>query len=390
MSKCKASSHYVPRLVLRKFSDNLCIYNVRTGILQENIAPEHAFENTELYDDETERNLNIKIESQFGNLLSNVILKEKDIISLSRKQLLQVKKFLLISTLRTMQNEDLLQFERQNKNLFDYPFEEKNIEGETPFKYWMRTLNVILESDGTPLSVSKHPNATFAAYRWANVINSGYVAFWDAPEGGDEFLITDIGMTSENEKGWDGHYVHNDRKLSCLKFLLGCCTNEIEKNEINRFIYNTCSFSENFMMFPISAKRMIVLICPFYKFRYFCKQSGLNIISLDDLTVIPNERLYEPNRNYYEMTQRSRNTLQFHENDRYIYDIKKLSCDEIRYCNALFMDRIDTFLGFSSLDNAVSSIINYKKLNDPHYVPRVDYKELYKIIENRSLGNLNI
>ena len=130
MSKCKASSHYVPRLVLRKFSDNLCIYNVRTGILQENIAPEHAFENTELYDDETERNLNIKIESQFGNLLSNVILKEKDIISLSRKQLLQVKKFLLISTLRTMQNEDLLQFERQNKNLFDYPFEEKNIEAK--------------------------------------------------------------------------------------------------------------------------------------------------------------------------------------------------------------------------------------------------------------------
>lgn len=40
------SSHYVPRLVLRKFSNRLCTYNIKTGELRENIAPEHAFAQT--------------------------------------------------------------------------------------------------------------------------------------------------------------------------------------------------------------------------------------------------------------------------------------------------------------------------------------------------------
>ena len=37
------------------------------------------------------------------------------------------------------------------------PFKEKTIDGETPFDYWMRTLNVILDSNGTPEDILKHP-----------------------------------------------------------------------------------------------------------------------------------------------------------------------------------------------------------------------------------------
>ena len=44
------SSHYVPRLVLRKFSNRLCTYNIKTGELRENIAPEHTFAQNALYD----------------------------------------------------------------------------------------------------------------------------------------------------------------------------------------------------------------------------------------------------------------------------------------------------------------------------------------------------
>ena len=61
MSKGSISSHYVPRLILRKFSDKLCLYNVKTGELQENIVPEHAYVIDDLYDRETEKKLNEKI-----------------------------------------------------------------------------------------------------------------------------------------------------------------------------------------------------------------------------------------------------------------------------------------------------------------------------------------
>lgn len=390
MSKGSISSHYVPRLILRKFSDKLCLYNVKTGELQENIVPEHAYMIDDLYDRETEKKLNEKIESQFGNLLSNVILKADKEISLTRPQLLLIKKFLLISVLRTIQNELFLQKEKQFHMILHFPFEEKQIDGETPFDYWMRTLNAVLDTDGTPKEILEHPDKTYPAYRWSQVVNGAYIAFWDSIEGRDEFVITDIGMTSENEKGWDGIRTHNDKKLNWLKQLLDDSTNEIEKSNIARVIHSTCDFSENFMMFPISSKRMIVLICPFYKYRYVCKNAGVKVPDLECLTVIPNESLFEPNGNKYILPQMPGKPYNYHEDDRYIYNIKQLTSSEIRYCNALFMDRIDTYLGFSSLEHAVGSIIKYKKLNDPPFIPRVDYTELYKIIQKRYLGSLNV
>lgn len=156
-AKRQFSSHYVPRLVLRKFSNRLCTYNIKTGELCENIAPEHAFAQNALYDHNTERALNTKVESQFGNLLANILLKADHTVSLNRMQLLQVKKFLLVSELRTMQNEEWLKTERQMKNSFAPDFKERRVEGETPYEYWMRTVNTVLDSDGTPASILQIP-----------------------------------------------------------------------------------------------------------------------------------------------------------------------------------------------------------------------------------------
>ena len=386
-----SNNHHVPRLILRKFSDKLSLYNVKTGELKENIPPEHAYAIQGFYDNETEKKLNLKIESQFGGLLSNLILKRENEISLSRANVLLIKKFLLVSMIRSIQAEDWMQMEKHFYSLCSpAPFEEKQIEGESPNEYWLRTINVILDTDGTPQQVLNHPDKTYPAYRWACIVNSAYLAFWDAPGNRDEFVITDIGMTSENEKGWDGFLVHNRKKLDYIAELLESTNDINERENLSNLLYTVTNFSENFQMFPISSKRMIVLISPFFKFRYFMKSSGVPVPNLSDLTAIPNEKLFEPNRNHYVLPQMPNKGYQYHEDDKYIYDVKVLTTDEIRYCNALFMDRIDTHLGFSSLDHAVGSIVKYKKLNEPPYVPRVDYTKLYQITEKRYLGNLNI
>ena len=386
-----SNNHYVPRLILRKFGDKLSLYNVKTGELKENIPPEHAYAMQGFYDNETEKKLNLKIESQFGGLLSNLILKRENEISLSRANVLLIKKFLLVSMLRSIQAEDWMQNEKYFYTLCPpAPFEEKQIEGERPNEYWLRTINVILDTDGTPQQVRNHPDKTYPAYRWACIVNSAYLSFWDAPSNRDEFVITDIGMTSENEKGWDGVRVHNQKKLDYIAKLLESTNGKSERDDLLNLLDTVTNFSENFQMFPISSKRMIVLISPFFKFRHFMKSSGVPVPDLCDLTVIPNEKLFEPNRNHYVLSPIPGKGYQNHEDDRYIYDVKTLNAGEIRYCNALFMDRIDTHLGFSSLDHAVGSIVKYKKLNDPPYVPRVDYTKLYEIIEKRYLGNLNI
>lgn len=138
-------------------------------------------------------------------------------------------------------------------------------------------------------------------------------------------------------------------------------------------------FHENFQMYPISAKRMIVEISPFYKFRQMCSWR-YKMPELKDLTELPNENLYTPNLAVYVKTQTDALIPQYHPDDLYIYDIKKLSSAETRYCNELFLDRINTHLGFSSLRKAVRSIVQYKRDNSYPYTPRVDYTDLYRQI----------
>lgn len=408
-----ANSHYVPMLTLRKFADKLCLFNVQTGEYKDNIKIDKSFSEKDFYSDEVEEKLNKRIESQFGNLFSNKLLNAEDTIELKREELYLIKKFLLISTIRSIGNEEFLQTERKfydnlKEHLIKFgkekglseeeikarsiglpPFIEKEIEGETPFDYWMRTLNVILDSNGTPEDILKHPDKTYPAHRWATVINNGYVAFWDSEYKHDEFVITDIGMTSENEKGWNGTTKHNTKKTNFLMSLMNKAKDDNEMSIIYQTINFHKCFSENFMMFPISAKRMIVEIDPFFKFR-IVNANNYDMPKLEDLTMIPNEDLFYPNDAKYIYSQNPYKPHKYHPDDLYIYEIKKLTSKETRYCNELFLDRINTWVGFTSLNKAVGSIFAYKRANSYPYVPRVDYTELYKIINEKYGSSIDI
>ena len=402
-----ANSHYVPQMTLRRFRDKLCLFNVQTGEFKENVTIEKAFCEKEFYTDEIETKLNSKIESTFANLLNNKILRADKKIKLKRDEVLLIKKFLIISVIRSMGSEEFVQHEKHfyedldnlgkqyaQTHHLDYvkiepPFQEKEIAGETSFDYWMRTINVILETDGSPEQILQHPDKTYPAHRWATVINNGYIAFWDSEFDHDEFVITDVGMTSENEKGWNGITIHNVKKSEFLRNIYQNAKTKSEQQSIARLIFMHNQFTENFMMFPISAKRMIVEIDPFYKFRI--EASGLyKMPELDSLTMMPNENLFYPNQVKYVKPQNPLSLPIYDPNDLYIYDIKKLTAKETCYCNVLFMDRINTWLGFSSLNKAVKSIFSYKRMNSFPFVPRIDYTELYKIINKRYQSNIDI
>ena len=400
------NSHYVPMQTLKRFGEKLCLFNVQTGEYKENVKLTKSYSELGFYSPEVEEKLNRRIESQFGNLFNNKLYNAIDKIELTRDELRLVKKFLLISVIRSYGNENFLQNEKiYYKTLQEYtdnfsklnnlpkeniepPFIEKQINNETPFEYWMRTLEVILDSDGTPQDILKQENKTYPAYRWAEVINNGYVAFWDSEFKHDEFVITDIGMTSENEKGWNGTTVHNVKKTNFLMNLLEHEKNKTMQKVIAKSSYLHRNFSENFMMFPISSKRMIVEIDPFYKFRIAYKDY-YDMPSLEELTMLSNEKLYYPNEAKYILPQ---NGIEpnYHKDDKYIYEIKHLTSKETRYCNELFLDRINTWLGFSSLEKIVGSVVAYYRDNKFPYAPRTDFYELYELINKKYDSSIDL
>ena len=398
-----AKSHYVPKFILKNFGNNICLFNVKNGEYKENIQINKSYVENDFYSSEVEEKLNKKIESQFANLLSNKILKANGKIELNRNELLLIKKYLLISVIRSLGNDEFMLNEKKfynklkqqidklsglKENTFTPPFIEKEIKGESSFDYWMRTLNVILDTNGTTEAILNHPDKTYPAYRWSMVISSGYLAFWDSEYNRNEFVITDIGMTSENEKGWNGITNHNHKKVNFLLSLLKCSKNDNEKMELYQIIQMTSHFHENFMMFPISSKRMIVQIAPFYKFRIHYKNL-YNMPKLDELTNLLNENLFYPNDVKYVNNINDYKKVDHHSDDKYIYDIKQLTSKETIYCNMLFMDRINTWLGFSDLNKVVRSVFAYKKVNSYPYVPRVDYNELYALINDKYCSNID-
>ena len=107
------NSHYVPMQTLRKFGEKLCIFNVCTGEYLENAEIKKLFSEKGFYSYEIEEKLGRKIEQQFGYFSINKLMKSEKTIELSRKEIELIKKFLLISVIRSMGSEEFMKKEQK-------------------------------------------------------------------------------------------------------------------------------------------------------------------------------------------------------------------------------------------------------------------------------------
>lgn len=380
--------HFVPQFILKNFGTHLSCFNVRTGEYLMDRNPKKLFSIVNLYPGELENKFTCLMERDFSKLLREKIL-DKDVISLTRAEVRIVKRFLMMSMIRTPDNSEMIHKMRVRvKNLpaslsesMMNRFSMETESDESDNDYWIRTLNCILDDpECTPKSIITNENATFMAYHFANVIQSGYLGFWDSPFDTDEFMITDIGMTSENEIGWHNDFMLNHKKMDTLSALEDAVEgkDELFVKQIKVTKQSLLFFHENFMMFPISSKRMIVLINPFFKILDVLKKLGVPYPDLNNYTKIEDETLFAPNESKRLMTDPEEEKK---PDDIFIYRPVKMSQSDCQYCNALLMDRVHTWLGFNDLEKAKRSVLRYKKENEGH-VPRNNYDVLYHIISN--------
>lgn len=375
------NNHYVPRFIIRHFGDSVNCFNVRTGEFLPNRTPESVFCGKGIYPDDLERKFNNRIEQRFSEKLWKIL--DKDEIILKRSDIWLIKRFLLITTLRTPNTENFVRKFRQivekektlvpeqslilyGKHVYDADFEE------TDTHYWNRTVECILNNDEfTTGAIDRDPNGTAMAHYFIFTFNAGYLGFWDAADT-DEFVITDVGMTSENEIGWSEDITFIPKKMEFTEFLLDNLTNDSEelKYGLSMLYCWVTAFHENFYLFPISSKRTIVLVNPFFKF--ILMNSDTFRLDFSEYTILNDKRLFLPNKSTcYSLGEHK-------DDDTYTYMPVQLTPFETRYCNCLIMDRIDTWLGFSSLDAVRGSAEQYREMTKGY--ARNAYAELYDIL----------
>jgi len=389
------NNHYVPQFILRNFGDRINIFNIRTQGYSPNRNPKSIFCRKGIYSDKLESKLNNKLEVLTADLINKKILNTKGDITLTRKELLLLKRFFVIGMLRSPDAISMVrQFRSESeaiafeKMMFDPKgrYSSDYVEGESDEEYWERTMGAILDADDYNLgTISNNPKSTFLAYYWTIVYTSGYIAIWDAPEE-DDFIITDIGMTSEIELRDNPADEIEGRKIKTLMAwhdLFETMASDGDEmahhkaEEIDLITVWQAGFKENFYMFPLSSKRMIVLVNPFFKQYFSLKDTFGDLLPpLWRYTAMPDERVFAPNRSERMLND----TGPRKPSDRYTYTPVSLWREEIQYCNALQMDRVHTWLGFGSLERARGSIVTYGCVDHP----RNDYSGLFDVIYERN------
>lgn len=381
------NNHFVPQFILKRFGNRINVFNVRTQDYCPNRNPKSIFREIGLYPDELENKFNEKMERDASLILTEKIITAEKSITLTRKEVQLIKRFFLMGILRTRDSIKLgalikEQYPKHQKILDPKGrYSHETTSNETYEEYWTKTLESILnqQEDYSPKTIYDDPNSTFFAFYWTVLVTSGYIAIWDAPKG-YEFVITDIGMTSEIEKRNNPYNALENRKtnlLLSLKQFYKEYMNESEDKELrlktlNQIIMWQYLFHETFYMFPLSAKRMIVLVNPFFK-QYVESYNHLNIMMppLNYFTNINDIRLFSPNQSEKTLTDYGPRSL----DDKYTYYPIKLKTKDVEYCNCLLMDRIHTWLGFGSMNGIYKSILAYEK----YPCPLNNYSKLFTI-----------
>lgn len=358
-------NHYISQFVIKRFSGAINIFNIDSGEIDEKKRPHKVFFKEDIYDEETERLFNY-IESRVANILDNKILKHDRII-ITRKELLLLKRYMLICSVRTMTPDGfgniLRGFEENAKRYISVhnliysdirplPYiKDMEIDNE---QLYSRSIKVFSTAEQI-LDVALNPNATAEMLAWAAPFLEAYLAFWDMPTG-KEYVLTDCGMSSEYE-GF--HLITGGIDISKISFLL----NRLKKCPGYTATYvSQFAMYENYDIFVLSSDRAMVMINPF--FRLYHGQEVLmygkngsegerRILDAPDIwpAIIQNRSLFGIPENQYSISP-----VHLCEEDRFIYNPKVLSSEDAVYINTLLLSQSKEIIGFNDPRKIIDSI----------------------------------
>jgi len=396
------NSHYVPQFILKLYGRQITCYNWKTGELKERRNPKKVFSEMGFYPDDLEKEMNEKCEVRFSPTLRK-LLSAKNEIRLTRKSVWEIKRFLLVTMLRSKGMLDRIAHERKvtREELTAHPMQVVRELGwrinevereESDYDYWVRSIRGVLEEPtGSSLRLEDNDNATSSAILWSRTFAAGYLAFWDAPAG-ESFFIGDSGVYPEPELK-EMVLGKPSMKLDMLNRMLESTDDKDSERIIalNKIIRFNMYFWDNFLLFPVSSKRIIVLVNPFFK----CIHEDLSRILYDHesvpdtgkvradifelmvgrITNLCRSELTMPNTNEYR-------GIGYTEYDKFVYTPKVLLPEELHYINVLIMSQTQEWLGFSKEEEILPSL-KFCRERVGAFVEEDPYLKLFELLDKR-------
>ena len=360
-------NHYIPQFIIKKFSKAINVFNIKSGELRENRPTFKVFYEKDIYTDEVEESLNINLETTFSKLLDDKLLNKSSKIILTREELLLVKRYMLVSSVRAQGEEhfrDFLIKYKRNTNMF-YNTNQRFIRTSLPYTEDTTLSNRELFNNAI-LAFSQaefiedlafNPLCTREMVAYAATFLLSYITFWDAPED-NEFILSDVGMISEYE---GIHQITGGLDLSKLSYLYHQLLNDNDRAAAyGDLLSSNAVMYENYDIFNISKKRCLIMISPFFRL-YFGMNCSLYDKEHAEVTVLPvpdmwpaiiqNKKLFTPPKNKYMI-----NSYIHTKDDLYIYESKQLNQEELIYINSMLIMQSKELIGFDSAKNVFSSI----------------------------------
>lgn len=363
----KMKNHYIPQFIIKKFSKAINVFNLKNGNIRENRPSFKVFYEKGIYDDEVEKTLNFNIETPFSKLLDDKLLTSESSITITREELLLIKRYMLVSSIRAQGEEHfrefLIRFKR-NTDIF-YSFNQRFVKSTLPYTEETTLSNRELLNNAL-LAFSKAEFIEDLAFNnlctkemvaYAAIFLLSYITFWDAPNN-NEFVLSDVGMISEYE-GF--HSVTGGLDLSKLGYLYYQLLHDKERVAIYAdLISSNAVMYENYDIFNISKNRCLIMVSPFFR-QFFSMNCSIYDKNHEEITVLPkpdmwpaviqNVNLFEPPKNQYMISTYIRT-----KEDLYIYEPKKLNQEELIYINSLLIIQSKELIGFDSPKNIFPSI----------------------------------
>ena len=271
-------NHYISQLIIRRFSKAIHVFDSKERRVTRYTHPEKIFYKDDIYTDDVEDILNKELESPFAQLLDRKII-NKEKIEITRRDILLLKRFLLLDSVRTFAAEDFLKVMKGFKANSDrYISLVKNIDdnssmlerlpsfdkiNDTPLEFQMRAMKLFIQCQSSSEMIF-NPLCTKELYAWAKIFLDGYLTFWDSHEE-HEFILTDNGMTAEYEPS---HLIFRGLDLSKDSYLCAKIksTNDVyAKSKYAQLLALNQIMYENFYIFNLSSTRCIILAHPFFR-----------------------------------------------------------------------------------------------------------------------------